>query len=378
MGIDVEIWSVEPLDSSIGLPRSDKWVRDGDVLRYSTRSWQLSVDLSVRVENDEIPDELGPHLVGISYRTGIFLEPIHAPASAHAFLRQLVRTILRTSQGVMVAEGQIIDASGRRRAAHSRSGETISVLQLSWWFEKGALSTREGATDLLRYFRKFLPDFLPRRYGGSEPARNIFKPEGVDEFIHFLFTEEWPVWVPNGKLLHVHYRPSVRPRLTDAHGMSVPTLQVSCAASLLDVPGWETAMRRLWSFVCGIAEPFYGDVRILGGHIARGRSWCYLAQTTEVHPVRGLWRGLPNTLGLCAVLGPPYTSLWTAFTPNVSVGGQVACASVCSWREGGELTDEIGPVPPELIQPGQARWVETVSSLHEELPVGLSQVWPFK
>jgi hypothetical protein len=95
-------------------------------------------------------------------------------------------------------------------------------------------------------------------------------------------------------------------------------------------------------------RPFFGDVRTLGGRIARGRSFCFDGES-EVHPIASwFWRGVPPRLGHAAVIGEPYLSIWPELRERVTCEEGLAFVTADSWRDGTDVADAIGGVPERL------------------------------
>jgi hypothetical protein len=130
--------------------------------------------------------------------------------------------------------------------------------------------------------------------------------------------------------------------------------------SYLDDPQWGVALKNAWEAISNLAQPVYGDVRILSGWIVRGRGLSANSKT-ESHPVRS-WRGLPRKLGLAVAIGEPYLSQWPEMKRH-AVSDSLAMVSISDWRSRGDISDLAGSPPAELCQPEDGR--------------ALAHVWPF-
>lgn len=394
MCLDFEVWSVDRFQDESVLPQPDRWAAEGDGWVFRTKNWQIVVEPSIEVDEHEPPPSISAGLVGIGYVTSVTLEPIHAPISAAAPARRVVRAIARHARGygVDLQSETVIMAAGKTLRPKPGKDNSMDLLAMNWWFESGPLTSEPGFGQLLEYFETQLPQFMPRRYGSFEPPEYRFDRADRQPFLRFLFeTPLFPIWKAEGPYFDVSFSGSRganwerRPALPSWQYW-VPHLTLSCPASLLDDSGWSRALRRCWQYVSQLARPFYGDVRFLRGYVARGRSLYVDDQVTESHPLRGPWRGLPPDLGCAAVFGPPYVKLAPGIVAAADFIDGLAFVSQEDWRADGDITDLVGKPPEELCQPGQDRRIERIHrfetgggarSWSTERAQGRAPLWPF-
>jgi MFS-type transporter involved in bile tolerance (Atg22 family) len=75
------------------------------------------------------------------------------------------------------------------------------------------------------------------------------------------------------------------------------------------MPGWKTAIERLFINISEVIQPFYGDIRILKNNI-RSRSVSCSDFKTDMHPIASWWwNGIPREFGIGLVLGNPLIGL---------------------------------------------------------------------
>jgi hypothetical protein len=367
VSIDLEVWSVVPIRTIDTLPKASNWVALASGWAYRQKTWQLVIDESTEVDPDDVPPEIGPRIVGIQFLTRLSLQG-HAPQAAATFQRAVARAIAKNCRGLIYdpQANQVFGASTQARPALRVEGESIELLAMSWWFASGPLTTREGLNRLMLYFERYIPSFLPRRYGETEPPKFRFDRSNFEHFADTAFNAPFVFVWDTGSPLSVHYSPSNGPGWRWAPGLGddafrLPSLSLKCPLSYLDDPGWSVALKNARHAISKLAQPVYGDVRILSGWILRGRR-LWANSKTESHPI-GPWRGLPRRPGLAVAIGEPYLTQWPEMKHH-AVDDHLAMVSIADWRSPGDISDFAGNPPDELCQPED--WLTSVA-----------RVWPF-
>jgi len=354
MSLDLEVWSVEAT-SSEHLPEPGAWQSHGAGWVFRQEGWQVVVGAATEIDPDDIPDEIGPRLVGIRYFTHVALEPGHAGKAAEVFHKKIGRALAKLCRGVLYdpQSGEVHGAARSFIPVLTKSTEPVAVLQLSWWFKDGLLLRRDGVNELVSYFLRHFPPFAPRRYGDCEPPKFRFDPENMDHFADMALST-WPIFVWSARsLFYVSFSPTYGPgwrRLAIGDGYCIPHLSLQCPAEFLSDPGLYRGLRTCWGSVTRLVKPMYGDVRVLHGYLRRGNRFVTIAgDPPDPHPVMGPWRGLPQQLGLAIALGEPYLDLW----PNMKthcVEETLAMATLPDWRIPGSVSDVVGRPPKGLCQ----------------------------
>jgi len=368
VSVDLEVWSVLPCKTIDFLPEPSSWIPSGSGWVYREKTWQLVIDESVEVDPENVPHEIGPRIVGIGFLTRVSVEPVHAPKSALTLLRTVARAVAKGCRGLVYdpQSDQVFGATTQRRPALKVTDESIELLTMSWWFSSGPLTTRQGLSELLLYFARYIPQFLPRRYGNFEPAKFRFDSGNIEHFADAVFSAPLVFVWDTGSPLNVFYEPANGPGWRWAPGFGdyafrLPSLRLSCPQSYLDDPGWSVALRNAWQEISRLARPIYGDVRMLSGWILRGRRLCANAKT-ESHPVRS-WRGLPRTQGMAIAIGEAYLSRWPEMK-HYSVDDNLAVVTISDWLSPGDVSDLCGFPPAALCQPKGG-------------PIAVADFWPF-
>src|SRR5687768_8222620 len=100
MSYDFEIWSIDPCRLPEGISFGGKWQIAETCSTHSAKSWQVIVNSSVAVDDDEIPDEISAALPGVRYQTELLLEPADAPEAARKLLLRVAKGLATGGRGV--------------------------------------------------------------------------------------------------------------------------------------------------------------------------------------------------------------------------------------------------------------------------------------
>jgi hypothetical protein len=351
---DLQVWSTAQPDFKQIATSLEGWAASEGSLTFSATSWQIVAGPTSNVEEEDIPEEIYRALPGIRYLTELNLEPIHAPASARKALGRAAARLAQVGHGLVLdrQQGTLSTPRGVRRviSPSARPEERIAVLQLSWWFDGDPLHKQGGFERLLVTLERYLPEALPRRYGDHEPPRYRYESEGREHFLGFLANEKLAaVWYPHYPVLSVW--PGVYGGFgPQRQGYRSKFLAVTVDASAWAQPGWALALRRFWFAMSGLLGPFFGEVRLLGGHLLR-RGRDFIDSESVLHPVRnGWWNGVPANLGPATVLGQPYAALWPKFVRYAERQGGLYFLTGDDWLSNAGVERIVGKVPRRIAQ----------------------------
>jgi len=320
------------------------------------KGWIVNVAASTCLAED-VPEEVSEKLPGIQHLVEVTLEPIHAPKVGKTAAWKAARAIAKAARGVIEdpQEDAIELPSGVKRytPAKRESGARVAVVGMSWWFDHSRLFEPGAIESFLDVLQRALPEAMPRRYGLYEPPQHELAATGREHLVGFLreHLTEGVVWYAHRPVLHVFMNVVRAPGWSPFGGK--PTfrcnrISIEIDAAVLDQPGWEEGLRRAWHAISHELCPFFGDVRTLHGHIARGRSF-WSDGETECHPVRSwFWRGIPLRLGHAAVVGEPYVAAWPELVSHAQLADGLAYVSTADWRSDADATDLLGGVPARL------------------------------
>lgn len=352
MSYDIRVWSVvEPVWTDT-LLQSDGWYPEGSSHVLCKADWQIVVGSPLRVEDEDIPDDVIDKLPGIRYLTEINLEPIHAPKSAHTILRRIINRVAKDSLAVVEdpQKGNIVTPRGVHRIRTVASEERASALELGWWFNESPVLQDNGLHQFVSTMERLLPEALPKRYGSYEPPQYRYADKGKGHFIEFLSREDFfVVWYPHYPILSVHvgvyngYGPS---RL----GYRANNITATVHASALSQLGWQLALERFWYGMSSLIKPFYGEIRLMTGYILK-KGRIYHDAKTDSPPIKnGWWNGIPRPMGQAAVVGYPYSTLWPRFVERSEQRDGLHFISVTDWLSSKTVDRLVRGVPKTLAQ----------------------------
>jgi hypothetical protein len=359
MSYDINIWSIKPIKFPDSLPSKDKWSIQKDHACFSKGEWQIVVNASMEVENEDIPDGILPYLPGIEYLTEVSLEPIFSPPVAHTTLIRVINHIAKDIIGVIenVQEDTIKLTTGVKRVAPERrsSGNRFSLIKMSWWFNESPVEKEQGFIDLYNYLKTNFPEALPRRYGIYEPPQYKLEKDGEQHFLEFFFKNKYDsiVWYPHKPVVGIGFTFEKNwgfKKICDEQRFITNRISIEIDSCVFEQHGWKRQLINVWKGLTEIIKPFYGDVRILHDFIS-GRSTYWIGGRTEDHPVKsGWWLGIPKKLGQAVVLGDPYLSLWDGVRTKGEEKGGLLFISTDDWAKEEDVTSIVGPVPKDIAQ----------------------------
>jgi hypothetical protein len=256
--------------------------------------------------------------------------------------------------------GRIAALADRARDAslakeRKEKSETISLLQISWWFVDGPLAMRSNVSILVDALERDLPESLPRRYGYDSPPEYLFAETGREHFIEFVGASlaTAAIWVPHPPVLSVDY--DVPEQIGDnERGFRTGRLNIYVNAAVLSQPRWATNLRRTWRAISHLAHPIYGDVRTLdhwGFH--RGTLWFHTQPpVSQQHPIKSWWwESFPPGPVHAAVIGPSCVQQWPAFAAAADYEDDLAFLECDDWALRADAFAPIGPPPTKTIRP---------------------------
>lgn len=378
MSIDLQIWAATPVNSNCFGDRS-KW--ESRQLGWSriSQNWQILVSRSYRVEPEDVPEDINRLLPGIRWMTNLNLEG-KTSSDGLRLLHSTASDLARSTRGAVFnpQEDSVRLPSGVKRLMSPRSKESFDVISMSWWFLESPIASRSGREAFLELLERDLPECLPKRYGRFEPPQHVYEQTGKEHLLKFLDDNlnDIVVWYPHRPVVGV-YLALPSPPGKHKQGFRTNHLSIQVEKQVLDEPGWSQALVRFWQETSTLINPIYGDVRVLG----RFRWMGATVSPGERHPVTSWWwAGIPQKLGLAAVLGNVYQDLWPNFVRSATTANGLAFASLEDWKSESDLTERVGQAPSnQLLQhDGFARAMTAADYVkaqnkRREYPPG----WPF-
>jgi hypothetical protein len=328
---------------------------------------QISVEC-LRVEPEDVPEVIIAENSKIKYLADINIEPINASKYIIDYAFSIAISIAKESNGIIQDDqvGKITFPSGvskKPKITPIPEKKPHSELVFSWWFlEDSPILNKEGFKVLFEKFKSILPEALPRRYDVIEPPKYKIEKEGEDHFLSFFEKNKFdsPVWYPYKPVLDVWFsvkpKPGFRTMLGGGNMFSSNYASISFKGEVLNDGELRERLQLAWIEISKIINPFYGDARVIyslideNGYVVADKE--QLKGLTTEHPIhRFYWNGIPRKLGMAAVIGEPYLSLWSEVKSKAyKLDNNLAFLSTKNWNLEHELSDAIGPVPSRIAQ----------------------------
>jgi len=381
MSYDLEIWSVNPVHLPAYLPNPKWWDSSDGSYTPPSKDWSAIIGESDRVQSEDIPEDIKHLLPGIRFMTEVNVSFFNTASSDLTSLQDLAISLAKHSRGVIYdpQDDSITTASGIKSYRKDKPERVFSVLELSWWFTDSPILQTSGVEKLLRCFETKLPEAMPRRYGLYEPPQYTYASARKAHFTKFIRDNKWNiVWYASKPVLDVEVMGISGPWGPTPRGFRVNNLSITIEAAAVNELRRQTVVKEFWHALSKLIVPFYADVRILDGYIITdGR--LFVGPKTQANPISGpWWAGMDSSMGIAAVLGEPYLSVWPEFRQTAKIEEGLAFIELPDWAKKGEVSTLIGGVPEKLRYKekqkeefiGTARVMNAVKEPAE--------VWPFK
>jgi hypothetical protein len=277
------------------------------VVRGVRGRYCFTLDGPIRIEAEDLPDEVTAAVLGVTHLFEITVEGSAAVDIPHAV--RFARRLAQALGGVVVDQqaAGVWSKGALRRAVKPDRGQRVNVINLEWYCRRGSIGSDVG-TRYLAICRRLLPEALPRRFGEYEPFQGKLEEAGDEGFAQawrdatsLLFFAAsspclsgamWagpneqrprPVWLMK---LDFHYQPLADER-------------------------WRDAVRRLFVAIAEEYDAFYASAEVTRGNIWNGRSmWSDGRTEWSINPARhDGWKGLPPYPVWWAWYGEPYRTL---------------------------------------------------------------------
>lgn len=188
MSYDLTVYAPESLDgdqlaalveSIPGLSVGDGGDGEITVLRGKRPDYSFTVFGPYRIEPEDVPDDVVPHVLDPTTSWQIIVEGSTETEIASA--RRFAKAVAQAAGGVAVDEQteDILGAKTSRRIVRPTT-EFVRVLKLEWYSPP---SEPNAPTLWLELAKKILPEALPRRYGGYEPYPYRLDRDGEGPFV---------------------------------------------------------------------------------------------------------------------------------------------------------------------------------------------------
>jgi hypothetical protein len=388
MSYDIDIWSCIPLDrAKIAIADLGLQNTNDNIYVLSGKNWQISLHQSV-AEPEDIPDAIMAYQPGIAWFTSLILEPISAPASAYAKLRQVVKVIVRATTGIaedkqlstfIVPPGHV-----RFRLPKRQARERFDVLQLSWWWNHDRFRSATEVEALLQILNRQIPEALPYRYGLYEPPGLKTAETGISELAELMVSDDMVVCYTKKPVCGFSvgfHKAGMAPGFgKQLYRSSYMNLEFDSA--VLDMPEWNSQIQLTWAVLCEFIDPFFSDARILKGMIASGATYAVDGKSEE-HPISaGWWTGVPDLNCIAMAFGGKLSESW----PRDSVLGKRSGAQIFvesqSWARNAKLAKSNIKIPAPVrdfsIQEGRTVNKSKIGQRVSSVLTKLTSIMPSK
>jgi hypothetical protein len=388
MSYDFSLWTVNCVPgTAIQKLMPDAKISNTQV-ELAGHGWLVAMGRSVKVELEDIPDEVAAALPGISWLISVNIQPITAPNSAKNKIKGLLKTLAKEFHGV-VEDPQadtLISPSGaeRYRPAAQDIGSRVATLNLNYWFAESPLRTRQGREQLIDYIARHLPEVLPRRYGLYEPPSEKWEIGGKTAFLDFLDGQ-----APDSPVVTYPSRPCVGFHISrasvgwirrgSAQIFRCGCLRLAFEFAALEDDGWRTAIERAWLDIAKITEPFATNIEVVDGWILRGRGRLWADGRTDSSVCSSAWFGIPRRLGLAFGLAEQYVAYWPQMKTHAVSANGLSYVDTRDWQSRRSVSDIVGEAPESIRErPGRGRVVRPDGATsHNSAPEGYPSVFFF-
>ncbi len=366
MSYDLNLWTIDQVPATAIkelLPKAE--VRDHCV-QLEGDGWLITIENSVEVESEDIPDAVMAAWPGIAWMTAVNIEPIHGPGAVKREVKRVLKALAKDFRGVVEdpqADTVTLPTGSKRFRPPARVPDAkVSILNLNYWFTESPLRTRQGRERLIDYLARHIPEALPRRYGLVEPPSEKWTVGGKNAFLDFFDKHiEEPI------LVIYTSRPVVgldlRPReagWVERWGnrfFRCGCLKIEFEFAALEDPGWRTAIERAWLDVARMTQPFATNVEVIGGWFLRGNGQVCADGWSEDSVCVPAWFGVPRRLGLAFGLAEKYAEFWPSFREHATLSEGLTHVNAGDWPSRRSVSDTIGEAPePIRERPGRGTY----------------------
>ncbi|MGX5680534.1 hypothetical protein [Schumannella luteola] len=275
-------------------------------------SYCCSIGEPVRVEEEDLPDEIVSRSVEFSFQVDVLVEGSNSASIDRT--RKLVRHIVRSLDGVSWdPQTEAVDPSAARRAVTPTPAGLVNLVEIDWYAPR-----RDGvATAYIEATHRYLPEAAPRRFGTHEPLQYRLDRDGPGRFISEA---------EGGDMLFFHgTKPVLNGSISvdDRRGAKV---SISILAASLHESAWRAAVQALFLDLAGQLGCFFASAQVIRNLTWSGRQIWYGPEAERKYSSywREGWMGLPPHPVWWAYLGAQYTPLINLNGPGVSRRGEAA------------------------------------------------------
>lgn len=269
------------------------------VVRGAKHRYSFTLGLPVRLEPEDVPEEVTAVMLGPRVLYDLIVEGSSATETPHAvrFARRLAQEV---DGAVLDQQADDVWTRGKLRAVAPVPPGRVDTVDVRWYAYPD-VAGRDVANSWLDLARRFLPEALPRRFGSYEPLPMKLDVDGPQAFVEAVQGEDMTLFFKASRpCLEGHLAGGARPPGVNGHSLTL------LHAPLHD-PRWQQALRRFLTAFAAATGTFFASAEVVRGLDWSGQGIAYgpgAERTTYLAP-RGRWAGLL-----------PYPAWWTWFGPD--------------------------------------------------------------
>jgi hypothetical protein len=271
-------------------------------VRGKQQLYCFTVEGPLRVEPEDVPEEITAVLLGATHMYTIMVEGSAAAAVPHAvrFARRLAGAVEGAVQDQQI--GEVWARGASRKVLLPARAALTDIVQIHWYALRRDMPP-DMAARYLAISRRHLPEALPRRFGSFEPFQYQLETGGDQAFIQaqktgtslLFFTSQPPC-----------FGGSLAAGQATAHGGPVSACGFDVDRSALHDRRWRGALKRLFTGFATESGSFFASAEVVRNlsWTRRGLGYGPAAERTTFVAPRGQWHGLP-----------PYPVWWSWYSP---------------------------------------------------------------
>ena len=278
MSYDLNIWSCRKVEFE------QKEINIGE--------YTLTIENSVTVENEDIPIDVMLSLAEIKYLTKIYLQPYTTDKIITDKAIKYAKKLAKEFDGV-VENPQLDNEVFLARKRFTRATKDADYVSISWYIDCNK-SLNVYLADFINLLEKYLPQALPRRYGGYEPPEFKYSEMGKEHLINFLNEEHNPVIYCMKPITYIYISDAyIDNQKFEIKDYRCNKIEIEMLKEVYLESNWQFAVKRLFRESAKLLKPFYAE--IIDEKESMICSWW--------------WKGIPAKRGNSIIIGEPYSSL---------------------------------------------------------------------
>ncbi|TXK19507.1 hypothetical protein [Homoserinibacter sp. GY 40078] len=307
MSYDLTVYfETDPTDALIELIEAEpdlSVATDGPgwVVTRGAGTYCCSIARPVRVEEEDLPDEVVSRSVRFSFQVDVLVEG--STSASIARTRKLIRAIVRALGGMSWdPQTDAIDPAGARRSTTPEPAGLVDLVEFGWY----APSRIDVASQYLASVGRYLPEAAPRRFGSFEPLQYRLDRDGPSRFISESADDD---------LLHFS---GTKPVLDGSIGAGSrgTTVHLSVLAASLHEAQWRDPLQALFLDLAQRLDCFFAVAEVVRNFTWSGSQIRVGPEVERKFRPRSNegWMGLPPHPVWWAFLGSQYSTLIDATT----------------------------------------------------------------